>query len=99
MPAFLVLILMIPILAIFLDSDLGKALARRLERGNRKNRQAGPDRRLEVLEAEVEHLSSEVRRLSEDNRFLNQLLEGRAEEGALSPGEREGGSRDGASRA
>ena len=84
-----VLILLIPILAIVLDSQLGRALAARLER-----REIGPTGellvdRLTFLEGEVERLAAEVRRLDEEGRFLHDLLEKRGgERPALSDGER-----------
>ena len=84
-----VLVLLVPILAIVLDSQLGRALAARLER-----REIGPSGdlfadRLAFLEGEVERLSGEVSRLEEESRFLHQLLEGRTlERPALREGER-----------
>lgn len=81
--SFLVLLaLLIPILAIVLDSQLGRALASRLER---RGLEDGADRigqRLTDLEVEVERLSQEVARLGEQAEFLENLLEGRR------PGER-----------
>ena len=84
-----VLVLLVPILAIVLDSQLGRALAARLER-----RDIGPPggsyaERLAFLENEVERLNAEVRRLDEESRFMNQLLEGRTgERPVLRKGER-----------
>jgi hypothetical protein len=83
------LILLIPILSIVLDSQLGRALAARVER-----REIGPTGdlladRLAFLEGEVERLSAEVRRLDEEGRFLHELLEKRGgERPALRDGER-----------
>jgi hypothetical protein len=85
-----ILVLLIPILAIVLDSQVGRALASRLER-----RSLGqPDdlllERLGFLEGEVERLAQEVGRLDEEGRFLTKLLEerpGGAE--ALPPGDQE----------
>lgn len=70
----LVLLLMIPILAIVLDSQVGRALARRLE-----SRSPGsPDElvadRVSYLEGEVERLHEELERLDEESRFLHELL-------------------------
>ena len=84
-----VLVLLIPILAIVLDSQVGRALAARLER-----REIGPAGdlladRMAFLEGEVERLSGEVRRLDEEGRFLHDLLEKRgAERPALREGDR-----------
>ncbi|MFC1661608.1 hypothetical protein ACFL3S_09180 [Gemmatimonadota bacterium] len=83
-----ILVLLIPILAIVLDSQVGRALASRLERRGL----AHPDdlllERLGYLEGEVERLSQEVGRLDEEGRFLTKLLEERpGAEGALPPGD------------
>ena len=84
-----VLVLAIPLLAIVLDSHLGRALAARIER-----REIGPAGdlladRMVYFEGEVERLAAEVRRLDEEGRFLQQLLEKRGEgRPALREGER-----------
>jgi hypothetical protein len=73
----LILVVLIPLLAIVLDSQVGRALASRLEG---RGLQAGPDvgaERLAYLETEVERLSAEVERLDEEGRFLQRLLEDR----------------------
>ena len=93
-----ILILLIPILAIFLDSDLGKALARRLERREVRDGRGADDKRLAYLESEVERLSADVERLDEESRFLNRLLEERSDAGALGGGARDGGARSGGTR-
>jgi uncharacterized small protein (DUF1192 family) len=82
----ILLILMIPILAIVLDSQLGRALAARLE-----NRSVGTGddvtgERIALLEGEVERLGSELNRLEEESEFLHKLLTERAS------GESPGGS-------
>jgi hypothetical protein len=85
--AFIViLVLLIPVLSIVLDSQLGRALAARIERRSL----AGADDlladRIAFLEGEVERLSSEVRRLDDEGQFLQRLLtEGSEEGGALPP--------------
>jgi hypothetical protein len=66
-----VLVLLIPLLAVILDSHLGRALARRIEDGG-----PGADR-LAALETEVERLTREVERLSEQTEFVDRLLEER----------------------
>jgi len=87
-PMIFLLVLLIPILAIVLDSPVGRALARRLE-GQALS--SGADNmtseRLSYLEGEVERLTSEVRRLEEESQFLNQLLTDRPDSGALPPGD------------
>jgi hypothetical protein len=70
-----VLALLIPLIAVVLDSQLGRALAGRIESG----RQVGGDepvaRRVGQLEAEIERLNQEVLRLDEETTFLHRLLE------------------------
>lgn len=77
---FFLLVLLIPLVAVVLDSQLGRALARRLEGGS------GENARLAALESEVERLSREVDRLREQTDFLDRLLEERGEGGRLGPG-------------
>ena len=66
-----ILVLLIPLLAVVLDSRLGQALARRIEGG------APDDARLRALEAEVERLSADVERVREQAEFVTRLLEER----------------------
>ena len=73
----LVLVVLIPLLAIVLDSQVGRALASRLEG---KDLTGGGDvsaERLAYLESEVERLAAEVERLDDEGRFLQKLLEER----------------------
>ncbi len=78
--ALIVLAFMIPeILSTVLDSRLGRALAARIE-----DRRLGAAEdvvvdRVRYLEAEVDRLSGEVRRLHEEGEFLQRLLTERAE--------------------
>jgi hypothetical protein len=86
--AIIVLALLIPILAIVLDSQLGRALASRLERRSLEQPDDLVSERIGYLEGEVDRLSQEIGRLSEEGQFLQQLLEerqGGAE--ALPPGD------------
>jgi hypothetical protein len=55
------LLLLIPLFSIVLDSDVGRALARRLEPQGPAD--GAVERRLESLEEEVEYLSEAVRSL------------------------------------
>jgi uncharacterized small protein (DUF1192 family) len=78
-----VLVLLIPILAIVLDSHVGRALAARLE-----GRSLGPaedvvTERVAYLESEVDRLNTELLRLSEESDFVQKLLEERAERPSL----------------
>ena len=69
----LILVVLIPLLAILLDSQVGKALASRLERSGEES----PDdtkERIAFLENEVERLTGEVHRLDEEGEFMQQLL-------------------------
>lgn len=91
-PVIFILVLLIPILAIVLDSQLGRALAARLE-----GRRIGESdellrERIAYLEGEVDRLDSEIGRLTEESEFLHKLLTERAggsdESPALPTGER-----------
>jgi hypothetical protein len=81
----LLVALMIPLTAVILDSQVGRALAARMER-DRAPVEVGGGNRLNALEAEVERLGREVQRLDEESAFLHRLLEGRTPE-QLPPGE------------
>jgi hypothetical protein len=82
-----ILVLLIPILAIVLDSQVGRALAARLERRGIGEGSDPMGERVAYLEGEVERLSGEVERLEEESQFLHRLLTERAkgEERALPP--------------
>lgn len=85
----LVLVVLIPLLAIVLDSQVGRALASRLERRGLDGSSADlTAERIGFLEAEVERLTSEVLRLDEEGQFVHKLLTERQDgEGrALPPG-------------
>jgi hypothetical protein len=85
-----ILVLMIPILAIVLDSQVGRALAARLEgRALGEPSDLAADR-ITYLEGEVDRLSSEVLRLDEESQFLHKLLAEQPEREALPPGDRDG---------
>ncbi|MGH7480645.1 MAG: hypothetical protein ACRELV_00690 [Longimicrobiales bacterium] len=82
----IILALMIPLLAVILDSQLGRALAARLERDAGASSDGLQDR-LATLEGEVERLTREVERLDEENRFLQRLIEGRNDISRLPSGD------------
>ncbi len=87
----LFLALLIPILAIVLDSQVGRALASRLERRSLEQPDDLMAERVGFLEGEVERLSEELNRLDEESRFLQQLLDKRpGGAGALPPGDDDG---------
>ena len=73
--AFVVLVLlMIPILAIVLDSQIGQALADRLSADESAG--GGPlTERVAELEAEVKYLSESVESLREESSFVRALIE------------------------
>ncbi len=90
-PMIFLLVLLIPILAIVLDSPVGRALAGRMERrGLSSGGEDVTSERLSCLEGEVERLTTEVRRLEEESQFLNQLLTDRPDSRALPPGDQQG---------
>lgn len=89
----IILALLIPeILSTVLDSRLARALAIRLEQGDgRKELDETTQERIRYLEGEVDRLSDDVRRLTEESEFLQQLLAERKPRGdaRLPPGERD----------
>ena len=76
-----ILALMIPLVAVILDSHLGRAVADYIARqtGGPTAVGGGTDvgmaRRLTALENEVERLNGEIVRLEEETTFLHKLLE------------------------
>lgn len=82
----LLFVVLIPLVAVILDSPVGRALAKRVEKDARP--EVPEARRMEVLEAEVERLNREVNRLDEETAFLHKLLESRTTtKGDLPPGQ------------
>ncbi|HEX9886109.1 MAG TPA: hypothetical protein VGA70_06455 [Longimicrobiales bacterium] len=75
------LVLLIPLLAIVLDSQLGRALAARLERGRVGDGDDLLAERMGYLEGEVDRMSSDITRLTEESEFLHRLLTERTGEG------------------
>ncbi len=84
------LVLLIPILAIVLDSPVGRALAGRMERRGISGGDDVTSERLSYLEGEVERLTTEMRKLEEESQFLNNLLTERPASEALPPGDQNG---------
>jgi uncharacterized small protein (DUF1192 family) len=84
----LVLVVLIPLLAIVLDSQVGRAFASRLERRGLDGPTDLTAERIAYLEGEIERLSNEVMRLDEEGQFVHKLLteRQRAEGGSLPPG-------------
>lgn len=85
----LILVVLIPLLAIVLDSQVGKALAARLEHRSLGAPSEVTAERIAWLEGEVERLSSEIERLDEQSEFVHKLLTERQpeQEAALPPGD------------
>lgn len=78
MGLIIILALLIPLVAVVLDSQLGRALAARLERDGGSN-QTLLRERVHLLESEVERLTVALQRLEEQSDFLHRLLEERPE--------------------
>jgi len=78
------LLMMIPLTAIVLDSEVGRALARRLGSGVSDTE---GEARLKSLEEEVKYLSESVQSLQDETGFIRKLLEKPEEQEALPPGE------------
>jgi hypothetical protein len=81
----LLVALMIPLVAVILDSQVGRAIAGRLERDRGESLS---ERRIATLEGEVDRLARELQRLDEESVFLHKLLEEKRAPDALPPGDR-----------
>jgi hypothetical protein len=82
----LLVALMIPLTAVILDSQVGRAIAARLEK-DREGGGALPGR-VAALEGEIDRLNQAVQQLEEESTFIHRLLESKPEsEGLLPPGE------------
>jgi hypothetical protein len=83
---FLAIALLVPTMAILVDSPIGRALARRLE---------GPQdippgladlaKKVDLLEAEVDDLVRTVQNLQDENTFLQRLLTDSPQRSTLPP--------------
>ena len=83
------LVLMIPILAIVLDSSVGQAWAKRIARGEEDGKSPEMDTRVQELQAEVKYLTESMESLREEAEFVRRLIEGTDDGDAsrLGPGE------------
>jgi archaellum component FlaC len=79
------LILLIPLTAIVIDSQLGQAIANRISGGPMDA--SGLQGRIEKLEAEMRYLSESVESLTEETEFVRSLIEGKEEPPALGSGD------------
>lgn len=87
----LIIALCIPILALVVDSPIGRAIGKRLERapmpGTRRDDEvADLKRRLELLEGDVEIMQASVTQLREQSEFLQRLIEDTAPRPPIAPG-------------
>ena len=76
----LIVALMIPVVAILVDSPLGKSVARRMEGRVDGGAGATPEvrdmqRRVELMETEIEDLNRSVAGMREELQFMQRLLE------------------------
>jgi hypothetical protein len=85
--AFVILVmLMIPLLAIVIDSEFGRAFARRI--GGEAVEGGGElSARIEQLETEVQYLTESLESMREETTFLRSLLEEQPESRSLPPGD------------
>lgn len=68
--------LMIPIVAILVDSPLGRSIARRLEGGGTGSGELGElHRKVDLLEGEVEELHRSLTGMKDELQFVQRLLE------------------------
>jgi hypothetical protein len=83
---FLLVALLIPTMAILVDSPIGRALARRLE----GPQETPPElselaKKVDLLEAEVDDLTRSVQSLQDENAFLQRLLSDQPHRSTLPP--------------
>jgi archaellum component FlaC len=75
----LIVALLIPVVAILVDSPLGKSMARRMEGGGRAEGASTElrdmQRKVEMLETEVEDLTRTISGMKEELQFMQRLLE------------------------
>jgi hypothetical protein len=68
--------LMIPIVAILVDSPLGRSIARRMEGGGAASGELGElHRKVDLLEGEVEELHRSLTGMKDELQFVQRLLE------------------------
>lgn len=82
----ILVMLMIPLLAIVIDSDFGRAFARRISRESQPG-DVEMAARVERLEGEVRYLGETLEALREETAFLRSLLENKSEPRSLPPGD------------
>ena len=68
--------LLIPIVAILVDSPLGRSIARRLEGGGQSGGELQElQRKLDLLEGEVDELTRSLHGMKDELQFVQRLLE------------------------
>ena len=68
--------LLIPIVAILVDSPLGRSIARRLEGGGQSGGELQDlQRKLDLLEGEVDELTRSLHGMKDELQFVQRLLE------------------------
>jgi len=78
--------LLIPMVAIVVDSPIGRALARRLEGPPQLPSEVSElAKKVDLLEAEIEDLARSVQTLQDENAFLQRLLEDGPQRSTLPP--------------
>lgn len=83
----ILVVLMIPILAIVIDSEFGRAFARRIS-GDEIPDAGELTRRIDQLEGEVRYLTESLQEVKEETGFLRSLLgEQSAQPRGLPPGD------------
>lgn len=82
----ILVMLMIPLLAIVIDSDFGRAFARRISRDSQASDEEMAAR-VERLEGEVRYLGETLEALREETTFVRSLLENKSEPRSLPPGD------------
>lgn len=86
--AFVILVvLMIPLLAIVIDSELGQAFARRISGESSASDDAELAARVEQLEGEVRYLTESLESIQEETTFLQSILEEKSGSRSLPPGD------------
>ena len=83
------LVLMIPILAIVLDSPVGQAMAARISGADREDGDPELGSRIDQIEAEMKYLGESVESLREEAEFVRRLIEGSDDDepSRIGPGE------------
>lgn len=81
-------VLFVPILAILIDSPIGRAMARRLEGPSEVAPPPLVDlaKKVELLESEIDDLHRSVEALQEENQFMQKLLQNAPRRGELPRG-------------